>query len=81
MGKNRSQKLQILKIKSAISQFLINTQKIVKSVKPDAEIRLANPIQKKRKIPSKKQILETSEIKILTPNYRSKSYLDRNQKK
>jgi hypothetical protein len=71
-------KAKLLKIKSAISEFLINTQKIVKSVEPSAEIIvLQNPSKRAR--PANLPKAE-KKPKIIIPDYKSKNYLVRNQK-
>ena len=71
-------KAKLLKIKSAISEFLINTQKIVKSVEPSAEIIvLKSPSKRKR---STSPVPPQVKPKIIVPNYRSKSHLARDQK-
>ena len=83
MSKYNSKKLQILKIKSAISEFILNTQKIVKSVEPDAEIIFPNKLPEKRKralVKSENLSSDRNKI-IITPNFKSMIYLDRNQKK
>lgn len=68
---NKYKKAKILKIKSAISAFLINTQKIVKSVEPSAEIIIPKTPQKRLRSPQNKP----ADVKppIVIPDFHSKN--------
>lgn len=79
MDKYSKDKLHLLKIKSAISQFILNTQKLVQSVEPKAEIIIPSELPKKRPRSSLKDQLDHS-YHITVPNYKSKRYLVRDQK-
>jgi hypothetical protein len=83
MSKYRSKKLQLLKIKSAISEFIRNTENLVKCVEPDAKIVIPKNLPQKRKRKSKTSLLGFKEKNniIAVPNFKSKGYSARNQKK
>ena len=75
---NKYKRAKLLKIKSAISAFLINTQKIVKSVAPTAEIIIPKTPKKRQRSPEAK----VNKVKpaIVIPDFNSKNYLVRDQK-
>ena len=77
----RAKDFQLLKIKSAISNFLMKTQKLVKSVEPDAEIIIPEKLPKKRirKIELESNPKERELVPI--PEFNSNIYLDRDQNK
>jgi hypothetical protein len=83
MSNYKTKKAKLLKIKSAISEFIINAQKLVKTVEPDAEIIIPKRLQEKRKRNSESD-LPAATIKrqvIVVPEFSSKRHLGRDQKK
>ena len=83
MSKSKAKGLNLLKIKSAISEFLIKTQKLVKSVEPNAEIIIPKSLPQKRYRQTEESPEPPTKLKqeIIVPQFRSKHYLARDQKK
>lgn len=80
-NRNGSKDIRLLKIKSAISDFLMRTQKLVKSVEPNAEIVIPEKLPQKR-IRKIEVISKPIDRKIVSiPEFTSKIYLDRDQAK
>ena len=81
MKGDRAQTLRLLKVKSAISEFIWKTQKIVKSVDPNAQIVISKNLPKKR-LRKSKDLPEAAKPNtyILVPDFRSKIHLVRDQK-
>ena len=83
MSKSEAKHLKLLKIKSAISEFLIKTQKLVKSIEPSAEIIIPKSLPQKRCHEPKEsqETLGRTKKEIIVPLFRSKYYLARDQKR
>lgn len=92
-GRPRKHKLSMLTVKKAISRFISKTEKIVRSVKPEATIVMTSETIKKKTgrpphkkteelKPSKKSQISEKPIpvkeNIITPQFRGKPYVARN---